>query len=226
MKKIILPAIIITTVLWSCSTAYKTTSTPDDVYYSPSREIKDRTQDRYNEYAANSDDNYLRMRVRNRYQWDAIDDYAYWNDPRYDFGYSCMPSRSVLLNPYNPYLGIGYSMYYSPWYYWRSPYTTVVYYKNPNVYSGNTSKTNLTAYRNGNYNNTNKPTFGSLFKQAFSNNNYNNNNYYNPSYNNRNNSTMRSFNPGTVPSNNAGGRSGGFHSSGSSATPRAPRSPH
>lgn len=218
MKKIILPAIIITTILWSCSTAYKTTSTPDDVYYSPAREVKERGQDRYDEYTGNSEDNYLRMRVRNRYQWDAIDDFTYWNDPRYDFGYSCMPSREVLLNPYNPYLGIGYSMYYSPWYYWRSPYTTVVIYKNPNVYYGNTSKTNLTAYRNRYYNNTNnKPTFGSLFKQAFS----NNNNYYNSS----NKSNTRTFNSGTVPSNNAGGRSGGFNSSGSSATPRAPRSP-
>jgi hypothetical protein len=216
MKKIILPTILAAVTLWSCSTAYKTTSTPDDVYYSPSREIKDKRQDRYDEYTANGDDNYLRMRVQNRYRWDAIDDYSYWNDARYDFGYSCMPSREVMLNPYNPYMGIGFGMYYSPWYNWRSPYTTVVYYKNPRVYYGNTSKTNLTAYRNGLYNNTNnKTTFGSLFKQAFSNSNNNNLPY--------NNSSTRTFNSGVSPSNTAGGRSGGFHSSGTSVAPRSPR---
>jgi hypothetical protein len=218
MKKIIIPALLMIIVSWGCSTAYKTTSTPDDVYYSPAREMKESGQDRYDEYTGNSEDNYLRMRVRNRYQWDAIDDYSYWNDPRYDFGYSCMPSRQVLLNPYNPYLGIGFGMYYSPWYNWNSPYTTIVYYRNPKVYYGNTSKTNLTAYRNGMYNKANnKPSFGSLFKQAFS----NNNNNYNQSYNN---SSTRTFNSGTTPSNNAGGRSGGFNSSGSSAgAPRSPR---
>lgn len=219
MKKIILSALIISTIFLSCATAYKNTSTPDDVYYSPSREIKDRSQDRYDEYTANSEDNYLRMRVRNRYQWDAIDDYSYWNDARYDFGYSCMPSRSVLLNPYNPYLGIGFSTYYSPWYVWNSPYTTIVYYKNPKVYYGNTGKSNLTAYRNNYYNNTNnKPSFGSLFKQAFSNNNNYNQNF--------NNNSTRTFNTNVTPSNSAGGRSGGFNSTGTSATPRAPRSPH
>jgi len=180
--------------------------------------MKDKTQD--DEHTGNTEDHYLHMKVHNRYQWDAIDDYAYWNDSRYDFGYSCMPSRSVLLNPYNPYLGIGFSMYYSPWYNWYSPYTTVVYYKNPKVYYGNTSKTNLTAYRNGLYNNTNnRPTFGNLLKQAFSN---TNNNSYN-SYNNNNSSTRTFNNNNSAPSSSAGGRSGGFNSSGSSVAPRGPR---
>jgi hypothetical protein len=217
MKNIALLSLLTAITLWSCTTAYKA-STPDDVYYSPARSVKDKTQDRYDEYAGNAEDNYLRMKVQNRYQWDAIDDYAYWNDARYDFGYSCMPSRSVLLNPYNPYLGIGFSMYYSPWYNWYSPYTTVVYYKNPKVYYGNTSKTNLTAYRNGYYNNTNNhPTFGGLLKQAFSNTNNN-------TYNNFNNNSTRTFNNNTFsPSSSAGGRSGGFNSSGSSVAPRSPR---
>ena len=216
MKNVALLSLITAITLWSCSTAYKA-STPDDVYYSPARTVKDKTQDHYDEYAGNSEDNYLRMKVHNRYQWDAIDDYAYWNDARYDFGYSCMPSRSVLLNPYNPYLGIGFSMYYSPWYNWYSPYTTVVYYKNPRVYYGNTSKTNLSAYNNPFYSNTNnsRPTFGSLLKQAFSN---TNNNTYN---NFNNNSSTRTFS--STPSSSAGGSSGGFHSSGSSVAPRGPR---
>jgi hypothetical protein len=217
MKKIILPTILVAVTVWSCTTAYKT-MTPDDVYYSPARELKG-AQDRYDEYAANSDDHYLRMKVHDRYRWNTLDDFSYWNDPRYDFGYSCMPSREVLLNPYNPYMGIGYSMYYAPWYNWYSPYTTIVYYRNPKVY-GNTSKTNLTAYRNGLYNNgsNSRQSVGSLFKQAFS--NTNNSSYY--PYNN--NSSTRTFNSGVTPSSSAGGRSGGFNSTGSSAnTSRGPR---
>jgi len=218
MKKIILPGILIATILWSCSSVYKATSTPDDVYYSPSTVVKESQQDRYDAYTSSSEDNYLRMKVQNHYQWDGIDDYSYWNDSRYDFGYSCFPSREVLLRPYNAYIGFGfgYSYYYAPWYNWYSPYTTIVYYKNPKVFYGSTSKSYLTSYRNGLYNNTNNKTgFGSLLNKAFSNTN-------NALYNSNNSSRM--FNSGTVPSSSAGGRSGGFHSSGSSSSmPRGPR---
>ena len=79
----------------SCSTAYRTGQTPDDVYYSPARETEAyakvesnddrryRADDRYrddrysNDEYVNSDDRWLRMRVRNRYRWSAFDDYAY-----------------------------------------------------------------------------------------------------------------------------------------------------
>jgi hypothetical protein len=218
MKNIVLLCIAVV-LLFGCSSAYKAASTPDDVYYSPSRSIKGSGHDNYDAYTSGSEDNYLRMKVQNRYQWDAIDDYSYWNDSRYDFGYSCFPSREVLLRPYDPYFGVsfgfGYGYYYAPWYNWYSPYTTVVYYKNPKVY-GNSGKTNLTAYRNGLYNNTNnRPTFGSLLNKAFSNTN-------NSSYNLNNNST-RTFNTGTTTSSSAGGRSGGFNSVGRSVTPRSPR---
>ena len=217
MKNIIIPFVVLAVVMSGCSTAYKARSTPDDVYYSPAPAVKPGVEDRYEDYASNSDDNYLRMKVRNRYQWNGIDDYNYWNDSRYDFGYSCTPSRSVLLNPYNPYMFtscFGYN-YYSPWNSWYSPFTTIVYYKNPQVYYGNTGKTNLTAYRNRSYNNAGRTSFGNLLKQTFGSNNSSLNNNTNPS---------RSFNSGTTPSNNAGGRSGGYNSSGSSSgTPRPPR---
>jgi hypothetical protein len=218
MKNIVLLCIA-AILLFGCSSAYKATSTPDDVYYSPSKSIKSSGLDKYDAYSSGSEDNYLRMKVQNRYQWDAIDDYSYWNDSRYDFGYSCFPSREVLLRPYNPYFGVsfgfGYGYYYAPWYNWYSPYTTVVYYKTPKVY-GNSGKTYLTAYRNGLYNNTNnRPTFGSLLNKAFGNNN-------NSSYNLNNNST-RTFNTGTNTSSSAGGRSGGFNSIGRSISPRSPR---
>ena len=219
MKALILPALIVAALISGCSSAYKATRTPDDVYYSPAPAAKESDEDRYESYSSNNEDRYLRMKVRNRYQWDAIDDYSYWNDSRYDFGYGCSPSRSVLLNPYNPYIGFGYA-FYSPWGSWYSPYSTIVYYKNPNVFYGRTTKTNLTCYRNGNYNNTNNrnTTFGSLLNKAFSNNNSNSS--YN--LNNNNNTPTRTFN--STPSSNAGGRSSGFNSSGSSAgSSRTPR---
>ena len=217
MKNIIVPFAVLTIVMSSCSVAYKASSTPDDVYYSPAPALKTGGQVKDEDaYTSNADDNYLRMKVRNRYQWNGLDDYDYWNDSRYDFGYSCTPSRSVLLNPYNPlFFGntFGYG-YYSPWNSWYSPYSTIVYYKNPNVYYGNTSKTNLTAYRNRNYNNGTN-TFGSLLKGTVrnSNNSSTNNNTINPS---------RTFNTSTTPSSSAGGRSGGYNSSGSSSSSSRP----
>ncbi|NNV55784.1 hypothetical protein [Limnovirga soli] len=216
MKNIIMAVTILAIAGSSCSSAYKATRTPDDVYYSPAPAAKPGEDDRYDDYTSSNDENYLRMKVRNRYQWDGLDDYSYWNDSRYDFGYGCTPSRSVLLNPYNPYWAgnfMGY--YYTPWGNFYSPFYTIVYYKNPRVYYGNTSKTNLTAYRNRNYNNNN---FGNLLKQAFNSSNNttnNNNNSLNPT---------RSFSSGSTQSNSAGGRSGGYNSSGSSSgSTRAPR---
>jgi hypothetical protein len=215
-----LPGFLATALLLSSCAAYKANRTPDDVYYSPAKPaaIEREDADRYESYS--SEDNYLRMKVRNRYQWNGIDDYSYWNDSRYDFGYSCFPSREVMMRPYygvsvwNPY-------YIAPWGNWYNPVYTVVYYKTPRAFYGSTSKSNLTAYRNNNYYNPNRPSFGSLLKSAFSNNNYYNNN------NNRNNNTYipsRSFNNTVTPSSSAGGRSGGFNSTGTSApSGRPPR---
>lgn len=232
MKNIILMLLIGGILFSACTSAYKATSTPDDVYYSPAPVANAGGHD---EYVSNNEDNYLRMKVKNRYQWDGIDDYTYWNDSRYDFGYSCTPSRSVLLYPNYGYgLGFGFSTFglnswYSPYYgynpyYSFSPYNTIVYYKTPQAYLGNTGKTNLTSYRNYNYNNRNanadkRNSLGSLLTRALSNDN-------NASYNQNNNNNVptRTFNNNTVPSSNAGGRSGGYNSSGSSSgSSRAPR---
>lgn len=233
MKNILLAAGAVLVLMSSCNTAYRTTATPDDLYYSAPAVQPDIQDDRYLSYDDNNEDRYLQMKVRNRYQWDGLDDFSYWNDSRYDFGYTCSPSRSVMMNPYNPYYGFGYGYsvamgyygfgfgYYSyPWNLWYSPYSTIVYYKNPKAY-GQTSKSYLTGYRNGNYNNSNRSSFGGLLKSAFSNNSPSNNANYNNN-NNRTYTPSRTFS--TTPSSNAGGRSGGYNSSGSSATsPRSPR---
>jgi hypothetical protein len=219
MKSFILLGLASVLVVSGCST-YKASRTPDDVYYSPAKPaIAHQDEDRYETYG-NSDDNYLRMKVRNHYQWSGIDDYGYWNDSRYDFGYSCSPSREVMMHPYYG-VTVGNPYYLAPWGSWYNPVYTVVYYKTPRAYYGYSAKSNLSAYRNSSYYNSNRQSFGSLLKNAFGSNNYNynnnnnNNNSYNPS---------RSFNTTVTPSSSAGGRSGGFNSTGSSTSvPRAPR---
>ncbi len=221
MKNKNLHILIAALILSSCSTAYKTTQTPDDVYYSPAKEVPG-GDDYNNPPPSSADDNYLRMKAHNHTVWSSIDDYSYWNDSRYDFGYSCTPSRYEFINSFNMYpfgWNYGYGLYGYGWNGWNSPHGTVVFYKNPQVYFGNTTKTNLTAYGNHIYNNQNNQD--GLFKRIFTGNNANNN------YSNTNgNNPSRTFNSGTGTNNSAGGRSGGYHSSGSSASsPRPPRPP-
>jgi hypothetical protein len=99
------------TLLLSCKTAYQSGQTPDDVYYSPAREIKEETRteseevtrvDREEYYC----DRYVRMKVRNRNRWSEFDDY--YRDP---YAYTYRGSYcSCNFNPrlywgsyYNPY---------------------------------------------------------------------------------------------------------------------------
>jgi hypothetical protein len=248
MNTKLITAIALATVLTSCSSLYKATSTPDDVYYSPapaaqvnnngnSNSGSDVGYDTYENYQNSNDDNYLRMKVTNNALWSTIDDYSYWQDSRYDFGFSCNSSRYALLNSfYNPYsfgmysawnplygfgYGYGYGYYgFGGGGYWGSPYQTVVLYKNPKTYFGTTSKGNLTAFHNLQYNNSN------FFKTSYNNGNYGNSPYSsrnNTFYNNNNNTYQpaRSFNIGSSNSS-AGGRSGGFNSAGSSAPASRP----
>lgn len=120
-------------VLASCTTAYKTGQTPDDVYSSPAppeeeyvktkktderryRNYDDEEYEDYDDY----DDRYLRMKVRNRNRWSELDDWyfyggrynfsyynnwGYWNDPFY------------WNNPWSPvsYWNAWYSPYWSNW---------------------------------------------------------------------------------------------------------------
>lgn len=250
---------MLTALLGSCTGVYKSSQTPDDVYYSPARGIRETTDntDEYTDYTASTDDNYLRMKVRDRYRWNTLDDYDYWYDSRYYYNnyYAYSPYSSF--SPYwgsglyggyyggglgwglYPGLSLGWS-YWTPGYYWNnwySPYYGVVYYKNPKVYT-TTSGSNLSAFKNRVYNNTNtnyynynrsykngdSRNFGSLVRRVFTPNNNNGNNANNSwerpvrTFDNNN---SRSFN--SAPSNNAGGRSGGFNSTGSSVTPRPSR---
>lgn len=223
MKNTILPVIIIVALLSSCSTAYKSTQTPDDVYYSPAsgNENKDhvsKEQKQYENDLANNDNQFLWMKVHNYYLWSSIDDYNYWYDPRY----------------YNPGYYFGWS-YNGGYFYpaWKSNvgWYARVYpsYKNPSLKGGNTAGANITAYKNRTYNNTNTSfnvkngsgitnssgsSFGQLVRKTFAPASSSNNGGWSI--------PVRSFAPSTssAPSSSgsAGGHSGGASSSGSSSS--------
>lgn len=227
MKKKLFPAVVICFFMCSCSTTYKNSQTPDDVYYSPvpAKKINAQTESQSNYYS--NDDNYLRMKVQNRSRWACIDDYDYWNDSRYlysNYGYApyvinnCWSCSSPFYNPWDFY----YSSFYSPWNNWNQPYCTVVYYKNPVVYYGSNSGSNLSAYNNRTYNTSNIPLAKGVQRAGV----YNNSNTI--STNGMNTSTssskpVRLFNGSS--SSSSGGRSGGFKSSGSGGNSRPPKPP-
>jgi uncharacterized membrane protein YgcG len=199
MKRKLLFGAFIVSILASCSTAYKTGQTPDDVYYSPARAV---VVDPVADYAKNGDDYYLRRKVHNYNQWSTIDDYDYWYDSRYQYNNYTYNSFSLGYSSYyfNPYYTYNPYSYYT-WSSWYNPIYVTACYKNPKIYTY-TSGSNITAYQNHNYNN-------------------NSNNYYTPksssSYSpNTSNSSSRTFS--TPTSSSAGGRSGGFSSGGSSSS--------
>jgi hypothetical protein len=218
---------------------------------------------RFEEYISSSDDRYLRMKVANRNRWDVIDDYSYWNDSRFDFyGYNYYNNfygnnyfNNSAFYPgfnfgFNNFYGFGgyQSIYnygngfngfniFNNGYYggFYNPYYSLASYKNINAPRGYTSGSNISAYRNGRYNNTNNfnlppspqprrdnsNSFGNLIRRAIT-----------PPANSPSGTPSttvdrpsRTFTPsGSAPSSNTGGSSGGFGSSGSSSdAPRKPR---
>ena len=123
--------------LSSCSTAYKTGQTPDDVYYSPARIVEekqndDKDQDKVRNEPAN--DYEITMGIRDRRWRDLRDDYEYRNSP-YNY---------VTCKTYN------YGYYYNPYYYPWAIYTGKITYSAPvnttprmvnlNAYNGYNSK--------------------------------------------------------------------------------------
>jgi len=85
MRSAILLLVLSAAILGSCTSAYKTGQTPDDVYFSPDRQhdkyIATREDD--NRYQGDDvyDDQYLRMKVHNRMMWSELDD-PYFYNPR------------------------------------------------------------------------------------------------------------------------------------------------
>jgi len=168
----ILPAIAAVVSLASCS-VYRQGQTPDDVYYSPVRaqesyvaaDKKDnnRYNDRNDSYY-NPDDNYLRMRVRDRYRWSSFDDYYYMNDWQYGGGYSpyyYSPYGYAYANPYMMYSPFAFNAYWNSYYNWNSFYNPycpgfiVVSPKTNPVAYNNVRNFRLNSYTNNTYSNTN-----------------------------------------------------------------------
>jgi len=193
MQRQILLLAITAAALSSCTTAYKTGQTPDDVYFSPTRpqdeyvrvEEKEDKQYRYDdEYY---DDRYLRMKVQNRSQWSSLDDwYAY---DRY--GYRA-----------NYYYGTYYNPYTS-WNYHYNPYcqnNVIAYHPGytgqPSV-AQNVSRPrpfNLASYTGTTYNNANNSVKMNSYKTGMARPVYNNRNSNNNSFSN---TLKQIFNTGT-----------------------------
>jgi hypothetical protein len=177
MKRQILLLAITAAALSSCTTAYKTGQTPDDVYFSPTRPqdeyVRVEERDEPGQYDDDYyDDRYLRMKVQNRTQWAYLDDwYAY---DRY--GYRA-----------NFYYGSYYNPYTS-WNYYYNPYcrnNVIAYYPGQTGHPGivnvaqNVPKPrtfNLLSYSNTNLNNANNNSGRNSYKSGLS----------SPVYNNRN----------------------------------------
>ncbi len=165
--------------LSSCSSAYKTAQTPDDVYYSPRTESAAPTngnnsnnnsnQGEY--YNANPNDQYLMMKVEDpsSNRWSSFDDYGY---DSYYAPYSGFGMGFGYGSFYPSYMGFGYGWnlwnpyysYYNNYYAWNAFYNPYYYYGNAvyaggkyspyNTYSG-LQPFNVGAYRNTAFNNTN-----------------------------------------------------------------------
>lgn len=197
----ILPAIAAVVSLASCS-VYRQGQTPDDVYYSPVREQEsyvaaNKNNDRYNDRNDsyyNPDDNYLRMRVRDRYRWSSFDNYYYMNDWQYGGGYSpyfYSPYGYAFNNPYMMYSPFAFNAYWNSYYNWNSFYNPycpgfiVVSPKTNPVAYNNVRNFRLNSYTNNTYSNTNGNRGVMLNSSRYGSNNgrYNNSNYRNNSSN-------------------------------------------
>src|SRR6202161_2150107 len=121
MKNIYLPFVCIMLFLSSCSSAYKTAQTPDDVYYSPGsqKQAPATGSDQY--YNANSDDQYLMMKTQDPDRWSYFDDYSY--DNFYSPYYSPYGFNPYGYSPFGFYSGFGRSPFMSFGYgFWGGSY--------------------------------------------------------------------------------------------------------
>jgi hypothetical protein len=151
----LLLALSVVAALTSCSTAYKTGQTPDDVYYSTARpqedEVRDETKDEERTYTYNDeyyDDRYLRMKVHNRYRWSDLNDWYYYDK----YSYTSFYYWGSYNNPYT-----SWNYYYNPYCCCHNSYFAVGNYKayTPPVVKRNF---NLAGYTNTSYNNINSRT--------------------------------------------------------------------
>ncbi len=206
----------------SCSTAYKSGQTPDDVYYSPVRMVDEKkdndTRREETRPAENTaDNNRIRMAIRDRRWRDLNYDYDY------DYSYNYSPYHYCTCNCNN------YGYYYNPYYFSRPLYYPSVVrtvpvnstprmvnlnsYKNYAAAVNTNPKLGYTTTQNssGRYNNSNNSgsKFGNILRQVLT----PGSNSNTPNNNNSTNNNSRSYSPST---NSSSGSSGGSSSGGSS----------
>jgi uncharacterized membrane protein YgcG len=127
LRLIALSLITISCLGTSCTSLQQTTvAATDDLYYAPNNkpaanetaasdqrvdqsQMNGSVQGEYQDYQSYPDDRYLRLKVANRHRWDAIDDFGYWNDPRYNYAY--YPSYGGWNSWYSGFYG---SSWYNP----------------------------------------------------------------------------------------------------------------
>lgn len=237
MKRIFVLSALSALVLTSCSTAYKTGQTPDDVYYSPAADrdeyvVVDKRDNRYYGSTDYYENRYLRMSVANRNRWSVLDDY--YNNPYAYSPYSYYPSWN---SPWNSYWA--WNNFYNPYCGWNYGGVGVVIIKNYNNYtppsrslvfnpasynistaanSKNGNTRNASSYNGPRYNNSNSNSgLGGTIRRTFSNSsssNNSNNSYSDRSHNNSTSTPTRSYNP--APSSSGSSSSSGGSSSSSS----------
>jgi hypothetical protein len=119
MKTTNLFVLLLVVLLSSCTAAYRTGQTPDDVYYSPARPEEEyvraqREESRRYRYAEEDyEDRYLRMKVRNRNQWNDLNDW-------YSYERWTLGSNSYFAPTVNPFVSWNY--FYNPYYSYYNPY--------------------------------------------------------------------------------------------------------
>lgn len=247
MKPQILLLAITAAAISSCTSAYRSGQTPDDVYYSPTREqdeyvrVEENDDRQYRYDDEYYDDRYLRMKVQNRSRWDDLNDWYFYDRYSYTHNYYW----GTYNNPYN-----SWNYYYNP--YCHNSNVIIVNPKQPTNQITYTKPRNfsLGGYTNTTYSNTNNisnikiaPKPG-ISRPVFNNSNtYNNsstnrktnskglgnsireifksNNSYNTDNNSTNSNTNnRSYTPSSSSSNNSSSGNSGSGSGGVSRPTR------
>ena len=159
-----LPILSLALIFASCTTAYKSGQTPDDVYFSPARpqdeyvrqEKKDDHQYRYYNEEAYRDDRYLRMKIRDQRYSGLYDDYYsynpyyyhyYNNSLYYNSPWNSYSSWNYYYNPYCVRGNTGYSSYSKATVY-NKPRTFDLGIYNPDPQSSNTNSKGIRVFGN------------------------------------------------------------------------------
>jgi len=185
MKTNLLSVAVLLVFATSCGTIYEAGQTPDDVYYSPANgvnkkelEREEEAKEQYDRYTEAQEDRFLRLKLNNRFRFNCIDDFSYWNDSRFDFmgnrfnnnfnnfrynfNCGCMNgfdqwsgfNPAFGFNPvfgFGPNVGLGYGWGNG----FRNPISSVIAFKNPRMNIGGGAGSNVTAFKNKTYGNVN-----------------------------------------------------------------------